>query len=59
MTLLPVAGSQQGQLLMPSRYALQTQIAQGWPKSWANLRPLVGILSQNAGQVAQFGPSRC
>ena len=66
MTLPPVAGSQQGQLLMPSRYALQTQIAQGWPKSWAKCTPLIGIITQNTGpsraiwanpvKIASYGP---
>jgi hypothetical protein len=36
-----------------------TKTAQGRPKSWAKLRPLIGILGQNAGQVTQFGPTLC
>jgi hypothetical protein len=28
---------------------LSNKIAQGWPKSWAKRRLLIGIISQNAG----------
>jgi hypothetical protein len=30
---------------------------QGWPKSWANLRPHIGICSQNLGPTCNFWAS--
>ena len=37
----------------------RTRNPQGWPKFWADFRPLIGILSQNVGQLARFGSTRC
>ena len=36
----------------------KTQIAQGWPKSWARFRPAIGIRSPNAGPSRAIGPTR-
>jgi hypothetical protein len=39
------------------RRSLNEKFAQGWPKSWAKLRAVIGIISQSVGQVVQFGPT--
>ena len=46
-------GGAHGQLRRGLRLCL-TQIAQGWPKSWAKFRPLIGI----GGLVKSWANSR-
>jgi hypothetical protein len=38
-----------GQVAVQVQRDLRTKIVQGWPKFWANVRALIGILSQSVG----------
>ena len=56
------AANRQRQLCVVTRGAaavcVETKIAQGWPKLWANLKALIGVFSdEKLGQILQFGPT--